>query len=483
MFKVVRCCKKFDRRSGVFHIDIKYRARTQVTPRTVIVSEAFGLGIDKQQQYSIYNNVELRIDPKDVVYITGPSGSGKSALLKALERLLKPNTFNISYVTVDPKKPLIDTVGWTVEQGLELLSRVGLNDAFLFVRRYDQLSDGQKYRYRIAKLIDSKKQYWVLDEFCATLDRDIAKVVAFNLQKLAKQEGKAVFVATSHEDLLEDLQPSILVKKGLGDRVEVVYRDHDANAQCSLVKEMYVAEGTKRDYEELAPFHYRSSSLAATQKIFTLKRGSEVVGVIVYRYPGANCFGRRQAFGRTLGLREVNESISLISRVIINPKYRTIGLGAKLVRDTLPLCGKPFVEMVAVMAKYNPFAEHAGMTKIIESKPDAKITVAIEKLKALGFNPLFLSSEKYNVQILCSNPTYIEAVRDILSSLHNPSLLKFADHHDAYGKKAEYQDMLKTASTEKLAKILRTLAVLAQTKVYLVWKNPAFPSPPQTRTQ
>jgi hypothetical protein len=32
--------------------------------------------------------------------------------------------------------------------------------------------------------------------------------------------------------------------------------------------------------------------------------------------------------------------------------------------------------------------------------------------------------------------------------------------------------MLKVASIEKLAKVLRTLAILAQVKVYLVWKNP-----------
>lgn len=475
MFKIVRCCKKFDRRSGTFHIDIRYRVRTQVTPRTVVVSEAFGLGIDKQEQMIIYDNVELRIGPTDIVYIIGPSGSGKSALLKALEKLLKPNTFNVSNVAIDSKKPLIDTVGWTVEEGLELLSRVGLNDAFLFVRRYDQLSDGQRYRYRIAKLIESKKQYWFLDEFCATLDRDTAKVVAFNLQKLAKQEGKAVFVATTHEDLLEDLQPSIVVRKGLGNRVEVIYQKYDTNlhrsVNCSLVKEMHVIEGTRKDYEELAPFHYRSSSLAATQKIFTLKRGAETVGVIVYRYPGANCFGRRQAFGRALSLKDVNEKVSLISRVIIHPKYRTIGLGAKLVRDTLPLCGKPYVETVAVMAKYNPFFEKAGMTKIAESKPDLKVSTAIERLKTLGFNPLFLSSEKYNIQILCSNPTYIEEVREILSSLHNPLLLKFAGSHDPYGKGVRYKEMLKDASIEKLAKILRAVAILAQTKVYLFWAN------------
>jgi ABC-type ATPase with predicted acetyltransferase domain len=44
-----------------------------------------------------------------------------------------------------------------------------------------------------------------------------------------------------------------------------------------------------------------------------------------------------------------------ISRVVIHPKYRTIGLGAKIVAETLPQAGKPYVETIAVMAKYNPF--------------------------------------------------------------------------------------------------------------------------------
>jgi ABC-type ATPase with predicted acetyltransferase domain len=68
-------------------------------------------------------------------------------------------------------------------------------------------------------------------------------------------------------------------------------------------------------------------------------------------------------------MKELNEKLSTISRVVVHPKYRTIGLGSKLVRATLPLVGTPYVEMPAVMAKYNPFAEKAGMRKIAEQPP------------------------------------------------------------------------------------------------------------------
>jgi hypothetical protein len=73
--------------------------------------------------------------------------------------------------------------------------------------------------------------------------------------------------------------------------------------------------------------------------------------------------GRRKAIGKKLTIQEINRDIIRISRVVIHPKYRTIGLRAKIVAETLPQAGKPYVETIAVMAKYNPFFEKAGMTK------------------------------------------------------------------------------------------------------------------------
>jgi ABC-type ATPase with predicted acetyltransferase domain len=163
---------------------------------------------------------------------------------------------------VDPDKPLIDTVGSTVEEGLKLLSKVGLNDAFLFVRRYSQLSDGQKYRYRLAKLIESGAQWWIMDEFCATLDRETAKIVAYNVQKLARKLGKAVVAATTHTDLFDDLGPSVHIHKRFGGEVTVNYYPNKAKPQCSLLEEMTVQEGSYKDWKEVAGFHYRSHRVA-----------------------------------------------------------------------------------------------------------------------------------------------------------------------------------------------------------------------------
>ena len=149
-FRIKKFARRYDRESGKFCFDIGYETKTDITDRTVEVAEAFGMGISEYQEHVLYDNVEFKIGPKDIVYLTGDSGSGKSVLLKAIIEDLKPDeAARLSEVKVDPDKPLIDTVGATVEEGLKLLSKVGLNDAFLFVRRYSQLSDGQRYRYRL----------------------------------------------------------------------------------------------------------------------------------------------------------------------------------------------------------------------------------------------------------------------------------------------------------------------------------------------
>ena len=79
----------------------------------------------------------------------------------------------------------------------------------------------------------------------------------------------------------------------------------------------------------------------------------------------------------------------------MHPKYRTIGLGEKLIRDSLPKAGTPNVEMIAVMPKYNPFAERAGMRKVFVKEAPANAVKVASKLEELGFDLHFLGSQTY----------------------------------------------------------------------------------------
>jgi ABC-type transport system involved in cytochrome c biogenesis ATPase subunit/GNAT superfamily N-acetyltransferase len=471
-FRIRKVRRVYNRVENKFTFNISYETHTKPTPRSIVVAEAFGLGIDEAQKFQVLDT-ELKVGPADVVYITGDSGSGKSVLLRAIRKDLGDEAVDLNEVSVDPEKPLIETVGKTVEEGLELLSKVGLNDAFLFLRTYDQLSDGQKYRYRIAKLIESGRQWWLMDEFAATLDRDTAKIVAFNLQKLARQQGKAVIAATTHGDLFEDLSPSVYVHKRFGEEITVNYFPNTLAVECSLVEEMTIERGVLADWRKLSGFHYRSHNVGATREIFCLRRRGELCGVIVYCYPPSGCSGRRLMLPK-MSLKELNKELSIISRVVIHPKYRTIGLGAKLIRESLPLVGTPYVEMVAVMAKYNPFAEKAGMRKVFEQPISEDALRVAEVLKGLGFDVQLLGSQRYVCDKLVGlNPTQIEALKEAFVRNDHPRFRKeiAVTRHMPYGTVAVYAEGVRNASLERIAKLVRIVGMLLQTKVYLFWRR------------
>ena len=468
--EISRILRRRDKTTGKFVYDIRFKTRAPISDRTLKVAEAFGLGIDEEKEHVIYEDFELRLGDRDIVYITGDSGSGKSVLLRALEEDLGDQAINIADVEIDPEKPLIDTVGKTFQEALTLLSRVGLNDAFLFLRPFNQLSDGQKYRYKIARMIDSEKKYWIADEFCSTLDRITAKIVAFNLQKLARRIGRAAILATTHTDLEEDLASSIRIHKGWGREIHVDYRSNDLNKVCSVTQGIKIRESSMEDYKKLAYLHYRATDAKFPLKFYAMERNSELIGVINYKYPPILTAGRMKTVGRRVSVEELNRDWTIINRVIIHPKYRTIGLGARLVRETLPLVGRRYVELVAVMAQYNPFAEKAGMRKIQESKPHPKILEAVEKLRGLGFNPVMIASETYNLKKLkILSPEDVEKLRETLLDLPTNYYKRLRSGMKPYYKKSEFREWLWSRDLPRLAKCIHILSVLSETKVYLFW--------------
>jgi ABC-type transport system involved in cytochrome c biogenesis ATPase subunit/GNAT superfamily N-acetyltransferase len=472
-FHIQQLKRTYNRLTDTFNINISYEtAPTTLTERTKEVAEAFGLGIDQTRQFTLYDNINIHIRPTDIVLITGDSGSGKSALLKALKQDLGAEAQDAKDLKIDPNQPIIETVGANTTQAIEALSQVGLNDAFLFLRPYAQLSDGQKHRYQTAQLAQSQKPFWIIDEFTSTLDRDTAKILAFNLQKQARKQVKAVIAATTHKDLLKDFSPNVHIHKRYGKEVTVQYHPNAKAMQCSLTRQMTIQQGTKADYKTLSQFHYRTARMPAPRKIFTLKRKGELCGVIVYSYPSPVTFGRSKVWRGNI--QQLQSEVSVISRVVIHPKYRSIGLGAELIAETLGQAGTPCVETVAVMAKYNPFFEKAGMRRIAESTLSKHVSNALSQLEQLGFDTSLMASTSYNEQKM--QQTEAKPIVDILTelSLHDGSIRRrLASTKNIYPKHEEFAAKITQLSTSELAVALKRLSFCAQSKVYLFWKKPA----------
>jgi hypothetical protein len=128
--------------------------------------------------------------------------------------------------------------------------------------------------------------------------------------------------------------------------------------------------------------------------------------------------------------------------------------------------------MSAVIAKYNPFAEKAGMKRTAEHAPPKEATKIVGLLRELGFNEQFLSSEKYVLEKLQSlTGQDVERVKQALVKHSHPRFMKAFSYHLPYGLKQAHRKEIENLTLDKLAQSIKICGFLMQTKAYLFWKK------------
>ncbi len=444
---------------------------SDLTERTAAVAEAFGIGVDESKIFPVLSGFELSYGDKDIVYVTGDSGGGKSQLLRALGKYLTENGRRVKAfedVKAEPSEVVIEGVGGNPEEAMEALGRAGLSEAFLMVRRFDELSDGQNYRYRLAKLLSTEADAYLVDNFCDSLDREMARVIAYSVQKWARRKGAMVAVATPHHDLLEDLNPDTVIVKGFGDDAQIRYRDA-GSTRFSLEDEIVIEEGTRGDLEKLEQFHYLAGGLV-TKKIYRMRLRGETIGVAAYTSPHLRLSARSRVFPEYTPrnpetAQRVNREIIRLSRVIVHPKYRGAGLATRLVRETLPKTGYPIVETLAAMARYNPFFEKASMTKAGTTQFSAEQRTLRKTVTELGGNLSLMASPR-------ARQVFIDGLTPQQVGRLAHALVLVYDRIEGQGNvgRNSTRTYLRELMEGGLQSILGNL--LATERVYLYWRRP-----------
>jgi ABC-type ATPase with predicted acetyltransferase domain len=202
----------------------------KITERIASVMRLFGLTVEKLRSRSRIHCCELTIAPADVIFLTGPSGAGKSVLLRELENMVPAkDRINLNSIELPGDKAVIDCFNGDILQSLRTLNTAGLSDCFSAINTPALLSDGQKYRFRLAMALEKKPKFIFADEFCSNLDRITASVIAWKINRFAKKHNVTFVLAASSDDFLADLAPDILVIKELGAPANVIYKDKNRN--------------------------------------------------------------------------------------------------------------------------------------------------------------------------------------------------------------------------------------------------------------
>ncbi|UCC98665.1 MAG: hypothetical protein JSW66_01975 [Phycisphaerales bacterium] len=240
--------------------------------------------------------------------------------------------------------------------------------------------------------------------------------------------------------------------------------------RCSVYEKLRIVPGGLNDYKRLARYHYREIRPGPCKAVFALKSdgtlpgllSTTVVGVVVYSSATAVLQLRNAATddffagldrGTQLGL--INRNIRRISRLIIEPRFRRLGLATRLVRETMPRLDVPIVEAVAVMGLVNPFLEKAGM-RAYRAKPHTANVRLMEAFSLLGIESAELV-DAAKVQQKLDGLTNAGA-RFIEQSIH-----QFLKSH---GRRRDMPPGL-----ERTRYILSRLATRP---VYYIWFNPKF---------
>lgn len=150
---------------------------------------------------------DLPIEGNDwkIGLVVGPSGSGKTSIGSRIF----PDGIHDLYAGWEVNKPIVDCIApdQSLNEVTAALSAVGLGDVPTWLRPFNVLSNGEKFRAGLGRLVVERPDKVVVDEFTSVIDRQIAKVGAAAFSKTWKKGSGQIVLLSCHYDIIEWLQP------------------------------------------------------------------------------------------------------------------------------------------------------------------------------------------------------------------------------------------------------------------------------------
>ena len=177
----------------------------------------------------VLGGVDLRVGPTESVALLGPSGIGKSTLLRVIAGLVTPDEGSVTWAGEDllgvpahrrriglvfqdavlfPHRDVAGNIGYgleaagvsAAERRAEVSRLLGLVDLEGFEdRAVDTLSGGQAQRVALARALAPRPRLLLLDEPFGALDRDLRERLGVEVRDLLRAQGIPALHVTHDE--------------------------------------------------------------------------------------------------------------------------------------------------------------------------------------------------------------------------------------------------------------------------------------------
>lgn len=255
--------------------------------------------------------------------IVGNSGTGKTTIAKELF----PNEY---ITTFDYKaKSILDDMPehCSVQEITKTFNAVGFSSPPSWLKPYAVLSNGEKMRVDLANAILQDKELFVFDEFTSVVDRNVAKIGSFALQKAIRKTDKKFIAVGCHFDVNEWLMPDWVFNTN--DMTFQSFEGQKKNPPKRNIK-IYETKAKREFWGMFGKYHYLSHNHNMAARVFILTLNDEICGfcsVLPFPHPKKKGFYKGH-------------------RTVILPDYQGIGLGHLLsnnVAEILKKEGKGFI--------------------------------------------------------------------------------------------------------------------------------------------
>lgn len=274
---------------------------------TQYISDAFDLTISDTSVVEIPNRIHLsKLQDWNIGVICGASGSGKSTILKEL------GGGEINVATFDSAKALISNFdNMSPQDATMLLSSMGLASVPTWIRPYNVLSNGEKYRAELAKIVSEAKDDIILvDEYTSVVDRNVAMSMSNALQKYIRRHNKRIILASCHYDIFDWLRPDWIYDLNKGGVLEKC--DYSTRKRPTI--ELQVFRTTSDTWERFKKYHYMTEDLNKACMCFCFTWNNKLVAFYsVLPLPSGT-------------LKDAYRG----HRLVVLPDFQGLGLGSKI---------------------------------------------------------------------------------------------------------------------------------------------------------